>query len=79
LPHAPQLFTSVCVFAQAPLQFVVPPGHATMQLPAEHTWPAGHALLHVPQLNGSVCVFTHTPLHTLCVPGHAEHTPAVQV
>jgi len=49
-PHAPQLFGSVWVFVQAPLQFVsplpqptVPAGHNAAQAPPTHACPVGHA------------------------------------
>jgi hypothetical protein len=79
VPQPPQLFGSICVFVHAPLQSVLPVGHASEQVPIEQTRPVMQTVLHDPQLNGSICSFTHTPLHTVVPVGQAEHAPAVQV
>jgi hypothetical protein len=59
-PHPPQLFTSVIVSTQAPVQFVVPAGHIVVHIPAQ-TCGAVHMMVHIPQFWGSVAVLTQTP------------------
>jgi hypothetical protein len=56
----------------------VSPGtvHDVLQTPAEHTWPAAHALPQLPQLAPSDCVFTHVPLQSV-IPAWHWQTPAM--
>jgi hypothetical protein len=62
VPHAPQLFGSVCSFTHAPLHTVSPLGHA--QLPLWQVPPVSHVVPQAPQLFGSVCSSTHAlPQH----------------
>jgi hypothetical protein len=64
VPHAPQLFGSVCVFTHAvPPQNVCPVPHA--QLPLVHERPPLHAVPQAPQLFESVLVLTHCPEHAV--------------
>jgi hypothetical protein len=63
--QVPQLAGSLAVVTHAPLQFVWPLGHTSMQVPLEQTCPAGQVLLQVPQLLGSVASVTHAPLHAV--------------
>jgi hypothetical protein len=76
VPQAPQLFTSVAVLTQTPLQAVCPAEQAhaplTQLRPPEQTVP------QVPQLLASLAVFTQFPLQSVCPAVHA-HAPLVQV
>jgi len=86
MPHPPQLFTSVIVLTQAPVQLVVPPGHMVVHV-IEHTCVAVHIVPQAPQFWGSVAVSTQIPpqstpagqpqvplLHT-CPPTHLMPHP----
>ena len=65
MPQLPQLLVSVCVSTQPPLHSVWPVAQPpVMQLPAEHTWPTGHAVPQVPQLKASLCVSIHETPHS---------------
>ena len=51
-----------------------------LPLPAEHAWPAGHAVPHTPQFALSLVRSLHTPEpagHADC-PGAQPHAPALQ-
>jgi hypothetical protein len=72
-PQLPQLFGSLDVTTQVPLQFVWPLGQP--QRPLTH-WPLAHTLLQAPQLLPSVAVLVHVPLHSVGVPlGHLHEPP----
>jgi hypothetical protein len=60
-PQALQLFGLVARFVHAPAQLVSPPGHATSQRPAAHTWPVGQAMAQPPQLRASLRVSASHP------------------
>jgi hypothetical protein len=65
LKHFPQFRLSRDKSTHLFPQSVSPGGQLVVQIPFEHVWPDGHALLHRPQLAGSVLKF----LHLLPVPG----------
>jgi hypothetical protein len=72
IPHPPQLFESVFVSTQAPVQFVVPAGHAVVHI-IEQTCIEVHIVPHPPQFCGSVFVSTQTPPQR--VPVAQAHMP----
>ncbi len=61
LPQAPQLFGSLCVAVQTPLQRMPPFAH--WQVPAWHAVPLPHRTPQAPQLELSVCSSTQAPSH----------------
>ena len=68
-PQDPQLFISLCVFTQLPLQLVSPEGQLCEHVPEvqEATIPpdAVHTFPHFPQLLTSPCVSTQAPLQAV--------------
>jgi len=72
IPQPPQLFESVFVSTQAPVQFVVPVGHVVVQV-IEQTCIAVHIVPHPLQFCGSVLVSTQTPPQS--VPLGQAHMP----
>jgi hypothetical protein len=56
VPHAPQLFLSVCVFTQAAPQSVPVVQLTVEQTPLRHSCPAAQACAHVPQFCASFWV-----------------------
>ncbi len=68
VPQPPQLLGSVWVSTHAPLQSVVPLGHA--QVPLEQVAPVGHAVPQAPQLCGSLASVTQALPHKVCPAGH---------
>jgi hypothetical protein len=80
VPHAPQLFTSVCVFAQVPPQGIVPDTQGSVHVPIEQLCPAVQRVPHMPQLFTSVCMFTHASAQLVKGMGQVKpHMPMVQV
>jgi hypothetical protein len=77
LLHPPQLFVSVCRFAQLVPQSVVPAGQT--QVPPEQTLPPVQALLHAPQLNESVLRLVQTPVLPQFAQPSWQHTLLEQI
>jgi hypothetical protein len=75
MPHPPQLFGSVFVSTQAPVQSVVPAGHMVVQVIAQ-TCIEVHIVPQPPQFCGSVFVSTQTPPQS--VPTAQPHMPPLQ-
>jgi hypothetical protein len=75
IPQPPQLFTSVVVLTQAPVQLVVPAGQDVMQV-IEHTCIDVHIVPQPPQFWGSDAVSTQTPPQS--VPVAQAHVPLLQ-
>ena len=61
-PQAPQFFSLVRGFTQAPEQSISPAAHWLVQVPPEQTSPVVQVLLHTPQLLGSVSRSVQAPL-----------------
>jgi hypothetical protein len=63
VPHAPQLFGSLCVFTHCVPHTVIPapPQHA----PLVQTTPPGQTVAQAPQLFLSVCKLTHVCPHSV--------------
>lgn len=83
MPHAPQLFASVCSSTHEPLHGVVPLGHEK-HIPAAQVACGPHTVPHAPQLFASDVVSTHPvahgawPLrHDAVPPWHAPEVHAV--
>lgn len=72
VPQVPQFCRSELVATHWPLQFVVPVGQLTVQLPFEQTWPVAQALPHAPQLLLSVLSFTHALPHSVSPAGQVR-------
>jgi hypothetical protein len=72
IPQPPQLFGSVFVSTQAPVQSVVAAGQVVVQV-IEQTCIAVHIVPQPPQFCGSVFVSTQTPPHK--VPVGQAHVP----
>ena len=53
VPHVPQLWSSVAVSTQRPLQSVAAPPQAPAQVPLEQTCELGQTVPHAPQFSGS--------------------------
>jgi hypothetical protein len=78
LLQAPQLWSSVCVFTQVPLQTVWP--GRQVHIPPTQSWVALQTRPQAPQLSWFVVRFTHIPLQEVKGGRQAiEQTPLVQV
>jgi hypothetical protein len=71
LPQVPQLFLSVLVLVQVPLQFCLGEVHWVTQAPPVQTCVEVQALVHEPQCAWSPCRFTQSVPHWV--------SPVVQV
>jgi hypothetical protein len=71
----PQLFGSVLVLTQTPVQLVVPLGQPVPQLPFAQVWPEAQTLPQAPQLLGSEPRFTHAPVQSVCPVGQPHSPP----
>src|SRR5687767_10779847 len=69
MPHAPQLFGSVCGSAQAPLHSMRPSPQADTHVAAAHC-PLRHVLPHSPQLAGSAPRSTQSPSQSVSLEEH---------
>jgi hypothetical protein len=77
VPQAPQLFGSLCVFAQTPPHRVCPAAQGTTQTPAVHVAPGAQATPHAPQLPLSEDSFVQALPQSDCPVGHT-HAPDTQ-
>jgi hypothetical protein len=76
----PQFALSLATLTQLPPQSVVPPKQSTPHLPAEQTWPVGHATAQAPQLAASVANETQVLPHAVVPPEHTRaQEPSLQL
>jgi hypothetical protein len=83
-PQVPQFLVSSLRFTHCLLQQVNPAWHGgshlqgfaagSTQVPAQQTWPGGHASPHAPQLVGSVSRFVQTPWQQVSAGSTNEQT-----
>jgi len=79
MPHAPQFAGSVATLTQEVPHRVVPPAQLTPHLPAEQTWPLGHAMSHAPQFAGSAPTLTQEVPQSVVPPAQLTlHVPDKQ-
>jgi hypothetical protein len=76
-PQAPQLFGSVAVSTQAPLQFERPAEQESMHRPSEHTALVAQRTPHIPQFAGLDRVSTQVPLQITSDGRHVGGGPSI--
>ena len=72
LPHAPQLFVSLCGFTQLFPQKAMPAGHTEVHAPFEQLVPVWHTVPQAPQLLASLLVSTQTDPQSVRLAGQTS-------